>query len=128
MKKLIIVMVVVCLLCSVAVAENLSSLSYEDLLVLRDELNAEIMSRPEWKQALVPVGTWYTGTDIPIGYYSITSTNDLSIVRLVDKNDHFIFYKTMEKDEVAGKVYFEEGSVLTVYDPIYLSPPLSLGF
>ena len=129
MKKIVFVLLVIMLLFSAALSEtDLSSMPYNDLIAMQKKLNAEIMSRPEWKQVTVPAGTWYTGSDIPVGYYSITSTDDLSIVRLADKDNHFIFYKTMSENEVAGKVYFEPGSVLTIYDTIILAPPLSLGF
>lgn len=128
-KRVVSVLIVLLLILTVAVAESdLASLSFDELLELRNQLNAEIMSRPEWKEVTVPTGTWYTGIDIPVGFYSIIATDDHSMVRLEDKNEHYIFYKTMSKNEVAGKVYFEEGSVLQIYDPIILAPPISLGF
>ena len=48
-------MIVLASICTVAMADNvnLSSMSYEELLVLQKNLVKEIMSRPEWKDVKV---------------------------------------------------------------------------
>ena len=74
-KKCILILTIVVLLSiflSSAVAEiNLSSLTYKELLMLRDQLSKELMTRPEWKEVTVPAGDWIVGKDIPAGVYSI---------------------------------------------------------
>ena len=103
-------------------------MSYNELINIYKVIIAEIMSRPEWKEVEITEGNWEVGKDIPAGSYSIRSTKDLSIVRLEDKDGHFVFYKTMGKDEVCGKAEFAQGSVLYISNPVILAPPVLLGF
>ena len=129
MKKLIALFLILCLTASFAVADgiDLSALSFEELLSLRNELNAEIMSRQEWKEVSVPEGTWEIGADIPEGTYSISAPT-FSAVEIYDENgkkvsSHNIFY-----DLPVGKVVLKKGWTLKAKGPITMAPPLSLGF
>ena len=76
MKKLFCLLLVVCVIPVFSWAEtDLSSMSFDQLLDLRSALNAEIISRPEWKEVVVPAGTWIVGRDIPTGSYSVSSAS-----------------------------------------------------
>ena len=128
MRKFVCFALILCLLPVMALADDLSSMSFDDLMALRQQITAEIMSRPEWKEVTVPAGNWEVDKDIPIGFYSITATDSLTIVRLEDKNGDFVFYKTMDNGEMCGKAEFAKGSVLYVNKPVILAPVASLGF
>ena len=128
MKKLLCVIMILCMIPVISLANDLDSMSYDDLIELSRQVTAEIMSRPEWKEVAVPTGTWVVGVDIPVGFYSIKATDNLCIVKLEDKNGGFVFYQTMSKDEVCGKAEFAAGSILNISDPVILAPPISLGF
>ena len=127
MKKLICVILIL-MLPVVVLAEDLASMSYDDLIKLHQNIVAEIMSRPEWKEVTVPAGNWEVGKDIPVGFYSIRATDDYSMVRLEDKDEHYVFYQTMKKDEICGKAEFALGSILSLSDPVILAPVALLGF
>ena len=130
MKKIICI-IFLCILPVTALAlslPDLSEYSYDDLVLLRDIINEEIMTRPEWKEVTVPAGNWEVPADIPAGVYSIRATEAFSSVRLENKEGHFVFYKTMDKDEVCGKAEFAPGCVLYLSNPVILAPAVSLGF
>lgn len=129
MKKLLSLILIIVCLTGFAAAEtiDLASLSFEDLLTLRNQLNAEIMSRPEWKVVKVPRGTWKIGEDIPEGTYSI-SAPAYSSVEIFDGNgktvvEHFIF-----SDSPVGKVTLKNGWTMEVRGQISIAPPISLDF
>ena len=128
MKRLIAVLLISCMMFSAAAADGLSGLTFEQLLVLRQEITAEIMSRPEWKEVEVPAGTWIIGEDIPAGVYSIRSTKGLNVVRVVDENDDIAgLYKTFDDDEIYGRVELLAGCTLTCNHALIFAPPVSLG-
>lgn len=77
MKKLLCLLL--CLLClpTFALAEvDLDSLTFVELIELREQITAEITSRPEWKEVFVPAGVYEVGVDIPAGHWTITPQND----------------------------------------------------
>lgn len=73
MKKLLSVVLLLCLLIPAAIAEDmdLSQLSFNELASLRDRCQMEMMSRSEWKEVQVPQGVWKVGKDIPAGDWII---------------------------------------------------------
>lgn len=65
------------LLCPAALAEvDLQSMTFDELVELREQITAEITSRPEWKEVTVPAGIYEIGVDIPAGHWTITPLND----------------------------------------------------
>ena len=69
MKKLVAIILMICLFIPCAFAEeiDLSSLSFAELKALQQRVEAEMVKRPEWKGVAVPIGCWRIGTDIPAG-------------------------------------------------------------
>ena len=129
MKKPIALIIAGCLLFSFAYAEDLSSMSFDQLLDLQKSVTAEIISRPQWKEVIVPAGTWTVGVDIPSGFYCIKSTEpSLNIVELVNVSGDKELYKTFHEGEIVGKAEFKENAVFSCYYSVILSPAVSLGF
>lgn len=128
MRRFLSFLILLICLASVAIGEGFADYTFDELHFIQQLINEEIHSRPEWKEVTVPAGVWIVGEDIPAGNYSITATEDLSVIRLTDKNDHYVFYKTMSKGEFAGKVPFYEGCTLQIYNPIILAPAITLDF
>ena len=128
MKKLLGILMIVALLFTCAAAEGLSSMSYDELIALHQQLVKEIMSRPEWREVTVPAGTWVVGEDIPAGTYSISSEDKYgSSIR--------VYTDGKEKDFLAisgssplGKYTFENGQVLAISRAVVFAPPVILGF
>lgn len=114
---------------------NLSALSFQELVQLQQKLNREIMSRPEWKEVTVPVGTWKVGVDIPAGTYSVTGGKlmaTLEIYSSPEKN-----YRNMVESytfsgmttTAVGRVTLSDGQYVVIdIEPLTFAPPISLGF
>lgn len=72
MKRVFAVAAVFMLLLSSAIAEiNLSNMSVAQLIALKEQINNELMSRPQIKSVTVPQGLWVVGKDIPAGTYTL---------------------------------------------------------
>lgn len=77
MKKLIIAILSVSMLFSVAAADlpDISGLSFDELVTLREQLNLAIWNSQEWQEVSVPEGTYIVGRDIPAGHWSLRAEN-----------------------------------------------------
>lgn len=75
MKKLIsciLVLVLAVAFAAPACADfDLSGLSYDELVALRDQINLAIWNSEEWQEVTVPQGVWEVGADIPEGKWTI---------------------------------------------------------
>ncbi len=66
----------VILFTSFAFAENsktidLSSMSYDELISLKDSINLAMWKTAEWQEVTVWEGTWKVGEDIPAGHWTV---------------------------------------------------------
>lgn len=78
-KKIIALLIVLVSLVPVASAEiDLSSLSYNELVTLRDQINLAIWKSEEWQEVEVPQGVWVVGEDIPAGKWTIKAADGLT--------------------------------------------------
>ena len=68
---------------------DLSGLSFDQLVVLREQLNLAIWNSQEWQEVTVPAGIWIIGEDIPAGHWSIrvAGQSDIILVSYFDKLD-----------------------------------------
>ena len=78
MKKLLCILSALAIALSLAVpaaAENidLTALSWEELLELKEKITLEQMSRDEWQEVEVQQGVYVVGEDIPAGKWTIKS-------------------------------------------------------
>ena len=97
MKKLItIILILALILPAAALADipDISDLSFDELVQLRDQLNLAIWNSQEWQEVTVPIGVWKIGEDIPAGKWTISAASDNEYVGT------FIFY--CDKLENAG--------------------------
>lgn len=80
MKKLIAILAILLLIGSAALAEvDLSGMSYDELVALKDQINLAMWNSAEWQEVEVPVGIWHVGEDIPAGHWT---------VKMPDVNDY----------------------------------------
>jgi len=64
--------VLVLTLAPAAFAEwDLSGLTFDELVALKDQINLAIWSSAEWQEVTVPQGLWKVGEDIPVGTWTI---------------------------------------------------------
>lgn len=75
MKKVLticITFVLIFALVPAAFAEvDLSGMSYDELVALKDQINLAIWNSAEWQEVEVPQGVWEVGADIPAGKWTI---------------------------------------------------------
>lgn len=50
---------------------DLSDMSFDELVALKDQINLAIWNSQEWQEVKVPQGVWKVGVDIPAGHWSI---------------------------------------------------------
>lgn len=92
MKRLFLLFLSLALLCSSALADNvdLSDMSFDDLVSLREQINLAIWSSSEWQQVDVPAGTYQIGVDIPAGHWTIFPYPDVMLnIYYFDKLDKY---------------------------------------
>ena len=73
MKRFFPVFLAAVLLISCAAADpvDLSVMSFDELVQLRDQLNIAIWNSQEWQEVTVPAGVWIVGQDIPAGHWTV---------------------------------------------------------
>ena len=79
MKKFICFILSAVLFISLSAAAediDLSGLSFDQLVDLRERLNLAIWNCQEWQEVTVPEGIWIVGQDIPAGHWSIRVASD----------------------------------------------------
>ena len=50
---------------------NLSGMSYEELVALKDQINLAIWKSGKWQEVEIPQGVWKVGEDIPAGKWTV---------------------------------------------------------
>lgn len=50
---------------------DLSDLTYDELVALKDQINLAMWESDEWQEVEVPQGVWKVGEDIPEGHWTI---------------------------------------------------------
>ena len=74
MRKLITIILAVALILPAAAMADLpdiSGLSYDELVQLKNQINIAMWNSQEWQEVTVPPGVWEIGKDIPAGHWSI---------------------------------------------------------
>lgn len=59
---------------------DLSGLSFDELIALREKITEVLWESDEWKETVVPEGTYLIGRDIPAGHWTIKPHPDNSNV------------------------------------------------
>ena len=108
MKKLITIILILAMLLPAAACADLpdiSGLSFDELVQLRDQLNLAIWNSQEWKEVTVPIGVWKIGEDIPAGKWTIKAASDDPYA-----NPYVIYCDKIDesgaKARVDGEVFF----------------------
>lgn len=52
---------------------DLSGMSFDELVALKEQINLAIWNCQEWQEVDVPQGVWEVGADIPSGKWTITT-------------------------------------------------------
>ena len=94
MKKLnTIILALALILPAAAFADlpDISGLSYDELVQLKDSINLAMWNSSEWQEVTIPAGVWEVGKDIPEGHWSIRNgvENQLILIVYTDKLDEY---------------------------------------
>ncbi len=140
MKKLLLLVLVVCSLFSCSSAEDidLSTLSFDELQSLKLRIEAEMVKRPEWEGVEVPIGCWRVGVDIPAGAYSIEIKDSKRLGNVAvwgfasqdyTTNGGLLHNKMIgQKQGNIGRIELMDGWLLEVNYPVILKQAQSLDF
>ena len=108
---------------------DLSTLSTDELLSIRDSINAELSKRNfKEKSVIVPKGIYTVGTDIPAGAYTLTSKENLVTMAIYDQNDNLIFSSAFDEGEILGKVELKHGCIVKFTGMFVFETYKGLGF
>lgn len=84
MKKILAALFILMLFSMPALAEvDLSGMSYDELVALKDQINLAIWQSDAWQEVEVPAGIWIVGEDIPAGKWTIKHTDGVSSTKVV---------------------------------------------
>ena len=72
MRKILFALILALMLpIGVSADVDLSGMSFDELVALRDQLNLAIWNSAEWQEVTVPQGVWEIGVDIPAGHWTL---------------------------------------------------------
>ena len=101
MKKVITICITFVLILSLAPSAfaevDLSGMSFDELVALRDQVDLAIWNSQEWQEVEVPQGLYKVGTDIPVGKWTIRApygeANSVKIGSQLDDNGTDVNYR-----------------------------------
>ena len=103
-------------------------LTGSDLAFVREQVIAELKSRPEWQETKIPAGQWTVGTDLPAGVYSFRHTDAIfsTTVTFTHKVGHSMKESgfLLLKDAELGKAEPADGTLLVLDGPVIMAPPV----
>ena len=72
-KSFLVLLIIAFLIPQLCIAESidLSNMSFNELVSLREAINLALWKTEEWQQVTVPAGTYIIGKDIPAGHWTI---------------------------------------------------------
>lgn len=81
MKKLIAVILILAMVPVIAIGDlpDISGLSYDELVQLKNQINLAMWNSQEWQEVTVPQGVWTVGEDIPVGHWSISLSPESTV-------------------------------------------------
>lgn len=79
MKKLICIMIALLIPVAAFAEVDLSGMSYDELVALKDQISLAIWESEEWQEVEVPAGVYTVGEDIPAGQWTIKAANGISV-------------------------------------------------
>lgn len=122
MKKIIACLLVILSLISMgALSESatpagvdLSGMSFDELIALKDQINLAIWNSEEWQEVTVPQGRWIVGEDIPAGKWTVKCAN----IGLDNPYMAFTFISWGEKLDEDGDIsYMDRYGSEFIYNP-----------
>ena len=134
LKRVLVLLLVLLSLVSIASAEvavDIATMTTEELVNLRNTVNAELAARNfKEKEVTVPVGRYTVGADIPVGVYTITRSGEyFSSIRTYTASGQYDLGFQVANGEPVGKLELSEGQTVEIlYESVVFKPYTGLGF
>ena len=79
MKKFFTFILILAMVPIIALADlpDISGLTYDELVELKNQINLAMWNSSEWQEVEVPIGLWEIGKDIPAGTWRITPVGNV---------------------------------------------------
>lgn len=126
MKRILALVLVLMALTGTVYADtvDLSGMTYDELVALKDKINLAIWNSQEWQEVEVPQGVWKIGEDIPVGHWTIKTNSDYAhivVCTALDEsgkdvdawNSAFYYAESINSKEYK---YFDKNSDLSEID------------
>lgn len=133
MKKVVMLVLALVLVGAVALAEvDLTGMSYEELVALRDQLDKTIWAMDEWEYVQVPGGDYDIGVDIPAGRWTLVGVDSYSSFEVYQSRDvkdnysYDILYESLDHNQHYN-ITLEDGQYIEISGLIAFQPYLSAG-
>lgn len=105
MKKIVFFLIVMLALPALACADvDLSGMTFDELVALKDQINLAIWNSDQWQEVTVPQGVWVVGEDIPAGHWTIRAADKAML--MMDYGDRLDDDK--KSLSWAGDIYYSE--------------------
>ena len=121
MKRLLCILFVLLLLpvASMADLPDLSGLSFDELVQLREQINLVIWNSQEWQEVTVPIGLYIVGEDIPEGTWTIRAATDhFTVIKFGDTLEPNGIEVAYSSSYGRGEAYSPDSSRTKASDPI----------
>lgn len=115
-----LVLVSILMFCSVATAESidLTSLSFEELIALRQEIDLLLFASDEYKNVPVPAGDYVIGEDIPAGVYTLECDGGYAMITVYSNASKDLMSMgachSVGGGETVGKIELKEGQIIEI--------------
>ena len=116
MKKIasiVLIGIMLCMAFSAFAEVNLSGMTYDELIALKDQINLAIWNSQEWQEVTVPQGEWVVGQDIPAGTWTVKCADVNRDSYMLSQCDLEWGYKNGEYIDVIMNC----GGYATIYNP-----------
>ena len=120
-----------CAIPAFADGPDLQSMSDDELVSLRDAINAELASRNfQEKEVTVPPGRYKVGEDIPAGIYALSAAGKvMSMVTTYTASGDYGLIYNVTSDSPVGKLELADGQEIEIsVEPVTFSVYKGIGF
>lgn len=133
MKRVALLVLVILLVGSLAVAEvDLSGMTYDEMVELRDQLDKAIWASDGWQYVQVPGGDYDVGVDIPAGRWTLVGVDSYSsfqVYKSRELKDDYSFdtlYESLDHNQHYN-ITLEDGQYIEISGTIAFQPYLGAG-
>lgn len=120
MKKIICILLLVCMT-TFAAAESvdLSGMTFDELVALKEKINLAIWECQEWQEVTVPEGLYVVGEDIPEGTWTIKAATDhFTAIRFGDTLEPNGIEVAYSRNLGTGEAYSKNSRTYRESDPL----------